>query len=288
MKGFSCWLCVLLFVPCFSFAGDEGTRSSIHEVDGFAYLSEDKTLGEIRSEAFALARRQALEAARTHIQSLTRVENMVMEYDLVESGAEGVVRVLEQKDHGIEGNSRYHVWIRAEVEYVLKPKSKQPVVQPVVQSVVGNTDVPLTVSVWTEKADYKEGEQIRIHVRGNRDWYGVVADRSSDGSIVQLLPNAHRTDNFFKAHTMYTIPGEGDVFSLDVFPPFGQDEIIVYGSDKPLGRVDLESIGAGLGRFRGSIGDFGTALRGIRPVATGEKAGPAQFYQNTCTIITGP
>ena len=55
---------------------------------------------------------------RSHIKSQTRVENYQLQYDLIESGAEGVVKVLEQKDFGIENNSRYHVWIKAEVTYV--------------------------------------------------------------------------------------------------------------------------------------------------------------------------
>jgi len=32
---------------------DKEKRSSIHEVDGYAYLSEDKTIGQIRIQAFA-------------------------------------------------------------------------------------------------------------------------------------------------------------------------------------------------------------------------------------------
>jgi len=274
----------LAALPVFCQAGQEGTRSSIHEVDAYAYLSEDKTIGQVRSEAFALAKRQALEAARTHIQSLTKVENMILEYDLVQSASEGNVKILEQKDLGIEENSRYHVWIRAEVEYVLRPK----VGQKMQTAEALGTGGPLTVRVWTDKTHYVKGEQISIHVQGNRDWYGVVADRSADGTIVQLLPNAHRTDNFFKAGKIYTIPGEDDVFCLDVFPPFGKDEIIVYAGDQPLGNAALEKIGAGLGQFRGSVVDFGKSLRGIRPVKREGTSRPAEFFQNSWTISTGP
>ena len=282
VTNFFCACIVLILLPALCSAGEEGSRSSIHELDAYAYLSEDKTLGQIRSEA--LAKRQALEAARTHIQSLTRVENMLLEYDLVRSASEGYVNILEQRDLGIEDNSRYHVWIRAEVEYVLRPGAGLKAQE----ATVAGADGPLTVRVWTDRARYTRGEQIHIYVRGNRDWYGVVADRCADGTIVQLLPNAHRTDNFFKAGQTYTIPGEGDRFRLDVFPPFGKDEIIVYAGDQPLGAAELENIGSGLGQYRGSVGDFGKSLRGIRPVKAEGKIQPAQFYQNSCVITTGP
>ncbi len=99
---------------------DQEQRSNIVEVDGYVQLSEEKSIREVRREAFANARRQALENAESHIKSQTKVENFQLQYDLIESGAEGVVKVLEQKDFGIENNSRYHVWIKAEVTYVLR------------------------------------------------------------------------------------------------------------------------------------------------------------------------
>jgi hypothetical protein len=43
------------------------------------------------------------------------------------SDAAGSVTVLEQKDHGVEGNNRYHVWIKAEVVYDLRPNKPESV-----------------------------------------------------------------------------------------------------------------------------------------------------------------
>jgi hypothetical protein len=83
---------------------DQEQRSNIVEVDGYVQLSEEKSIREVRREAFANARRQALENAESHIKSQTKVENFQLQYDLIESGAEGVVKVLEQKDFGIENS----------------------------------------------------------------------------------------------------------------------------------------------------------------------------------------
>jgi hypothetical protein len=83
---------------------DQEQRSNIVEVDGYVQLSEEKSIRDVRREAFANARRQALENAESHIKSQTKVENFQLQYDLIESGAEGVVKVLEQKDFGIENS----------------------------------------------------------------------------------------------------------------------------------------------------------------------------------------
>ena len=65
-------------------------------------------------------------------------------------------------------------------------------------------------------------------------------------------------------------------------------EIIVYAADRPLGTAALEHIGAGLGEYRGSPHDFGKTMRAIRPVAAGGKSAPAEFFQHSCVITTGP
>ena len=52
---------------------DQEKRSMIQEVDGYAYLSEDKTLAQTRSAAMANAKRQAVEQAKTYISSKTKV-----------------------------------------------------------------------------------------------------------------------------------------------------------------------------------------------------------------------
>lgn len=101
---------------------DQEKRSTIQDVDGYAYLSEDKTLSQTRQAAMANAKRQAVEQAKTYISSKTRVEDFEITQDIIEGESAGAVTVLEHKDLGIEDNNRYHVWIRAEVEYGLKPR----------------------------------------------------------------------------------------------------------------------------------------------------------------------
>lgn len=275
---------------------DKEKRSCIQSVDGFAYLSEDMTLSEIRKAAFANAKRQAVEMSKTYIQSKTKVENFVLKSDEITSTAEGAVTIIEQKDHGVVDNTRYHVWIKAEVEYVLKPK-----VQQAGKDIVRDKNAPLTVKVWTSKKHYKAGENIEIYIQGNKDFYARIVDIMSGGDIVQLLPNEFRTNDFFQAGKVYKIPGKGDPFDLEVTAPYGEDQIVVYASEVPLGKVEMESIGQGLGRYRGSRKALATMTRGVSVVSASESFSPktipmltdrpnasaAEFYEATWTLTTG-
>ncbi len=279
-------------------AGSGGKHSCIQEVDGYAYLSEEKTLSESRAAAFANAKRQAIEMARTYIESKTKVADFVLEFDEVVTESGGAVTVLEQKDLGVEDNKRYHVWIRAEVEYGLKVKPDRAEEQSAGTSVSGHTVVsggPLTVYVWTSKQQYRAGENIEIFVQGNRDFYAKIIDVTSGGDIVQLLPNDYRQVNQFKSGVVYKIPDEGDRFELTVAPPFGQDRIIVYASEVPLGHVTTEKTGNGLRRYTGDTRSFAAKTRGISIVGNQKKSdigdntgSGAQFYEGAWNISTGP
>lgn len=266
-----------------SVSPDNEKRSSIQSVDGYAYLSENMTLAETRSAAFASAKRQALEMARTYIQSKTKVEDFETKYDLVWAEAEGAVTILEQKDHGIEDNTRYHVWIKAEVEYQLRPKAKQPD-----QGYTIDRNAPLTVKVWTSKKHYRQGEKIEIRIQGNRGFYARIVDITSDGSIIQLLPNALRKINYFEAGKVYKIPDEGDAFTLSVTPPYGKDQIVVYASEVPIGDVAIAEAGHGLGQYMGKKENLAIQSRGITvaPSSQDGKSG-AEFYEATWVLSTG-
>ena len=262
---------------------DQEKRSCIQSVDGYAVLSENMTIAETRTAAFANAKRQAVESARTYIQSKTKVVDFELKSDKITATTEGAVTVLEQKDHGIENNARYHVWIKAEVEFSLKSDMAAR------NDTEMDQDALLTVKVWTSKKMYADGESIEIYVRGNRDFYARIVDMTSNGDIIQLLPNSYRKSNFFKAGTIYKIPDSGDRFDLTVGPPYGQDQIIVYASEVPLGHVALEQVNHGLHRYRGSKKELAVQTRGISVVGADQGGLPegAEFYEASWALTTG-
>jgi hypothetical protein len=264
---------------------ESGKRSTIVEVDGYAYLSEDKTIKEMREEALTNAKREALERAQTYIQSISKVENFQLSYDLVQSQAEGAIRILESRNHGITDDNRYHYWIKAEVEYSLKPPEGKADLS---SDLVKNPDAPLTVYVWSEKSEYQAGEKIRVFLQGNKDFYARVVYRDAQGNLLQLLPNPHRQNNFFEGGKVITIPGEGDRFDLEVGPPFGIENIIVYASSAEMGDADVETVGDALYGVRGGLENYGMKTRGVKIVQKqeGEGTSGAEFYEAKCEVKT--
>ena len=269
-------------LQAFQATPDQEKRSCIQSVDGYAVLSENMTIAETRTAAFANAKRQAVESAQTYIQSKTKVVDFELKSDKITATTEGAVTVLEQKDHGIENNARYHVWIKAEVEFSLKSDAAARNDSDMDQ------DALLTVKVWTSKKMYADGESIEIYVRGNRDFYARIVDMTSNGDIIQLLPNSYRKTNFFKAGTIYKIPDSDDRFDLTVGPPYGQDQIIVYASEVPLGHVALEQVNNGLHRYRGSKKELAVQTRGISVVGSDQGLPEgAEFYEASWALTTG-
>ena len=282
----------VVMVALFAAAGPvtgAAKRSFIAEVDGYAYLSEEMTLAQTRKAAFLNAKRQAVEMAQTYIQSHTSVENFVLKKDAVAGSAEGAVTVLEQKDLGVEDNTRYHVWIRAEVTY--EPQTPAAGHQPM------DGTAPLSIRLWSTRPHYRQGERIELFIQGNRDFHARIVDFTSDGNIVQLLPNAFRRDAHFKGGQAHPIPGPEDGFELNVSPPFGRDQIVVYASEAPLGEVGTEPLGRGLSLYRGSRESLATRSRGISVSGTatppaGAAGSPspagAAFFEGSLTLTTGP
>jgi len=260
----------------------EEKRSTIVEVDGYAYLSEDKTMRDLREEAFANAKREALQRAQTYLQSFTKVENFTLTYDLIESAAEGYVKILESKDHGVTPDNRYHVWVKAEVEYTLKKPETSDI-----PNFAVNKYAPLTVAVWTEKKEYHAGEEVRIFLKGNKDFYARVVYQDASGKLLQLLPNPHRLKSFFKGGKELAIPEQTDGFKLAVEPPFGKEEIIVYASSAPLGEVAVENSGKNLLQIVDELENVAEQTRGIKIVNdAGNKKSEAEFYETRCHVIT--
>jgi len=262
----------------------EQKRSAIVEADGYAFFSEDKTIRQLREEAIANAKRVALEQAQTYVKSFTQVENFVLRYDLVQSEAEGYLRILQSKDYGVQPDYRYRYWIKAEIEYALKESEAET--KPA--SLFQNANTPLTVQVWTEKAAYTEGEEMHVFLEANKNFYARVIYVDSQGNIVQLLPNLYRSTNHFMGSKIYQIPdpAQGDQFQLRVKSPFGPEEIIVYASTTSQDSLPLDEAGDGLYRYRGSKQELNMKARGIKVVESQNSIRAAEFYQATWNVLT--
>ncbi|MBI5195368.1 MAG: DUF4384 domain-containing protein [Nitrospirae bacterium] len=146
---------------------------------------------------------------------------------------------------------------------------------------------PLSINVWTDKKEYKGSDKIRVYIRGNKPFYARVVYKDAGGNMVQLLPNPHRDNNYFNGGTIYELPSGEDKFELEVTPPFGEEDIIVYASTSPLGDISVEAQG-GVYQVKTGAGGVGDRTRGVKiKEKTGSKEGmPSEFFEDKVVVRT--
>jgi len=260
--------------------------SVIVEAEGIASLGDDKSKKETMQEALENAKRTASENAQTYIKSETVIKDFQTQKDLVESYSRAKISNITKLEEGwftdaLSGQS-YKVKIRCEVLPDKKIEEK------VNAKMIDDPSAPLTVSVTTNQPDFKAGQLVKIYLKANKPFFARVVYKQADSSLVQLLPNPYRTDNYFNGGTTYELPSGKDQYKLEVSAPFGTENITVYASTEPLGDVNLTAAG-NLYQINDNLADTGIKTRGIK-IAKKDgngKNGPAEFFEGKAVIVTG-
>ncbi len=272
-------LIMLALIPAAGIAG----QSTITSAGGYACMGDDKSKKQTESEALANARRNAAENASTYITSETRVKNLELEKDLLNAYAKAEVRVIEVLEKSWyrdpAAGDCYKMQIKAEVipdEGTLKHAVNG-------REMLEDPSAPLQVRVWTDKQQYRSAEKIRIFIRGNRPFFARILYKDVKGSLLQLLPNPHRKDNYFQGGVIYELPAGTDAYDLAVTPPFGRESIIVYASTEPQGDVNVESAGS-VYQVISKPEIAGMQTRGIK-FSKKEKSASG-FYETTLDVNT--
>jgi len=264
-------------------------QSTVTEAEGTASLGEDRTRKQAEQAALADAKRNAVERTQTYLKSQTRVENGMLESDVVEAFAGADVRVLEVLEKGWRRDEAlgdcYYMRIRAEVV---------PDERALERARGGSAGTPsedptglLSVRAWAEKPEYRAGEKVKIFLKGNKPFHARVVYRDAAGALVQLLPNPFRTDDYFEGGAVYELPSGKDQYELEVSPPFGAERVTVYAGTQPLGDVGLKDAG-GVYQVTTKPAEVGNKTRGIKIVKKedGAPAAPAEFSEASVDITT--
>lgn len=86
--------------------------------------------------------------------------------------------------------------------------------------------LPLRAFLQSPRDRYRAGERIQLTFGANRRFHARLIYEDAAGQRIQVLPNAHRTDNGFDGHTRYHFPAEFDQ-ALTVAAPFGHERILL-------------------------------------------------------------
>ena len=260
-------------------------QSSITDIEGQACMGDDKSRKQTEQAAMADAKRSAAERAMTYLKSETQVKDFAVEKDLIDAYSHAAVKVIQELEKSwfkdAAAGDCYRIKIKAEV--VPDEKAMQKAAQ--AKDVADDPAAPLNVKLWTAKQDYKQGEKVKIYLKGNKPFYARVLYRDVKGETVQLLPNPYRRDAYFNGGTVYEIPSGNDRFDLEVTPPFGEENIVVYGSTAELGSIETRAEGS-VYRVTTQTQDTGVKVRGITITGKQGKASTAEFYEETQSIRT--
>ena len=264
-------------------------QSIITEGEGYACMGEDKSRKVTETTATADAKRKATESAATYIQAETHVKDAMLEKDLLSAYANAQVKVLQElmkewyKEQGL--GDCYRVKLKVEVipdEKAMIGQSKKNR-----EALESDPLAPLSVKIWTDRPAYAEKECVRIYLKGNKPFYGRVVYKQADGTLVQLIPNPYRRDNYFNGGVVYELPSGEDKFSMETCAPFGAEQVTLYASTVTGGDPELE-LADTVFLVKTKAEDLHTATRGIKLVNGKGKlsAGAAEFAEATAETST--
>ncbi len=263
-------------------------QSTITDAEGYACMGDDKSKRQTEQQALSEAKRNAVEKTLTYIKSETTVKDFQFEKDVVGAYANAAIKIVQELEKGwykdASSGDCYRVKIKAEVT----PDEKAMEKIGAGKNVNDDPSAPLTVQVWTGKKDYKQGEKIKVYIKGNKPFYARILYKDAGGNIVQLLPNPFKRDNYFNGGVIYELPSGNDRFDLEVSPPFGREDVILYASTAQLGDLRLDTRGE-VYQVKTEAKDIGINTRGVKILQTadGSAKSAAEFYEGKTVVNTG-
>ncbi|HAS55018.1 MAG TPA: hypothetical protein DCS42_13315 [Nitrospiraceae bacterium] len=274
---------LVLFTPAYA------AQSTITEADGNACMGDDKSRKQTEQAALADAKKRAVEFASTYIKSETQIKDFALEKDLLSAYANAEVKIIQELDKSWykDPSSGDCCKIRIKAEIIPDIKAMEALSKNTRFS--DDPSAPLQVKAWTDKKAYTAGEKIKVYIRGNKPFYARVLYKDAGGDTLQLLPNPYRAENYFNGGGIYEIPAGNDKFDLEVSPPFGAENVMVYASSTPLGEINVETRGA-VYQVKTQTGDIGMKTRGVKLAEKTDSKGSSaasEFFEDEVVVKTG-
>ena len=98
------------------------------------------------------------------------------------------------------------------------------------------------IDVWTDKKRYRVGEEVRFHLRSDRDCYLTLIDYETSGNVKVLFPNRYDQKNFIEAGRTYSILAPEYELKLTVEPPPGIEKIKAIATTESFSLFDLDFV----------------------------------------------
>lgn len=277
-------LVVLLFVLTVSHV--YAAQSAITEAEGYACQGEDKSRRQTEQAATADAKRKAIEQVSAYVTSETEVKDFTLQKDLAQAYSRATVKVIQELEKGWYRDTTLGDCYRIKVKAEVIP-DEQEMMAIAKGKTADDPSAPLYVQVWTDKQAYGAGERVKVYLKGNKPFYATILYKDARGKLLQLLPNPHRKDNYFNGGVVYEVPAGNDRFELEVAPPFGEEQVIVYAGTTPPGGVNVVERG-GVYEVKTRASEVGERTRGVKLTQKLSAAGAAaaEFFEGKATLTT--
>jgi len=263
-------------------------QSTITDAEGYACMGADKSRRQTEQQALSEAQRNAVEKTLTYIKSETTVKDFQFEKDVIGAYANAAIKIVQELEKGwykdASSGDCYRLRIKAEV--TPDEKAMQKISEG--KNVNDDPSAPLIVQVWTGKKEYRQGEKIKVYIKGNKPFYARILYKDAAGNMVQLLPNPFKKDNYFNGGVIYELPSGNDRFDLEVSPPFGREDVILYASTAQLGDLRLDTRGE-VYQVKTEAKDIGISTRGVKisQTADNKAKSAAEFFEEKTVVNTG-
>jgi hypothetical protein len=257
-------------------------------VEGKACMGDDKSRKQTEQAAMADAKRNAAERAVTYLRSETQVKDLAVEKDIIAAYANAAVKVIQELEKSWYNEAATGECYRMKIKAEVVPDEKAMTKAAKEKDFTDDPAAPLKVKLWTDKQEYKQGEKIKIYLKGNKPFHARILYKDTTGNLLQLLPNPYRSETYFNGGIIYEVPSGNDRFDLEVSPPFGQESISIYTSTAPLGDINLAAQGD-VYRVMTKSTDVSRLTRGIKvqEKSGARKDAPSEFSEEVLSIKTG-
>ena len=117
----------------------------------------------------------------------------------------------------------------------------------------------ININITTHLGDsqsFVAGDVISFLVSLDRDAFIYLYYQDASGRVLQILPNSKQQDHFYQQGLFQPLPPAQAEFQFRVGPPFGDEQLVLFASERR--DIEIETVGAeaGFGRVKESLSDL--------------------------------
>lgn len=127
-----------------------------------------------------------------------------------------------------------------------------------------NQTTPLNVAVTTHLGDHArfiKGDEIQFLLSTNQSCYALLLYRDASNRLWQLFPNRMSGSQKLPAGDYMTFPVTGTGIRITVGPPYGEEQVVLYASNKPLPELAFRQSNNGLRQLKNNLSEVESTVR---------------------------